>query len=432
MWRQALKCAGIPTIPQMAHSEEAYRVEMYMPCKAQAVLVPESRRVISVHRLPSLDSMAQIAAPEFGGQPASLLRMGWADQDSVIVVVWEAADAEVVVTVHLALSGASLQHMLHLTPHDPHQPVSNNENVLKAFATSLYDSIAAIAWQSGGSDIHVALIDLTSGTQRILQRPASRYTRRTRYNEMQDAEMNFAWSPGGKYLMVHEAAEPDGEGQDWTIFTSPAGRFIGPPPSGFHNYDDPPIWSSHHPFCLIGDGTGGGTDAMDLSVVPARRLSYLDRTRSSPYSPYENWGFDPARSVFVPGTRDLVIFRPRGYQKCPIQHWTFDSSLGSTVCHDVLGFNKDLAGAFAVEHMAWQPTLTSAAIYALAERKENGALHLIDAQRHRRLITWPSEQMACMPQGAMSVDNAALAWSPDGKQLAIISRTGTAILSFPS
>ncbi len=78
-------------------------MEMHMPCKAQAVLVPEALHVVSLRRLPSFDSMARIAAPEFGGQPASLLCMGLADHGGLIVVVWEAADAEVGVTVHSAL-----------------------------------------------------------------------------------------------------------------------------------------------------------------------------------------------------------------------------------------------------------------------------------------------------------------------------------------
>ncbi len=423
----SLECVGIPIIPKMAHSVPAFPMECYMPCNAQAVLIPESLQVVSLRRLPCLDSMAQIAAPEIGGQSASLLCMGWAGQDSLIVSVWEAADEEVVVTVHLALSGTSLQHMLRLKPHDPQDPIFNDEGVLKAFAASPFDPIAAIAWQSGGSDIHVALLDLTCGTQKILQRPASHHTQGNCYNESQDEELELAWSPGGKYLMVHETSDADGECQDWAIFTSPAGMFVGPNDS-FHNYDEPPIWSSHHPFCLIGDTWYAAIIAMDLSIVPPRQLPYLN---SSSSSPYEDFGFDPACSAFVPGTRNLVIFRPQGHQH-PIQHWTFDSSLGSSACHDVPGFDKELAGAFAVENMAWQPIIKSAAIYALAERKQNGSLHLIDAQRHQRLITWTSDKMTSMLQEPMSMENASLAWSHDGNQLAIISRTGTAILSFPS
>ncbi len=164
----SLECVGMTMIPKMAHIVKPYRMDMYMPCKATAVLYPVSLQVVVLRRLPSLDSMAQIAAPEFDGQPARLLCMGWADQDSLIVLVWEAADAGVVVTVHLALSGASLQHMLRLMPHDPHHPALNNGSVLKAFAASLNDPVAAIAWQSGELDIHVALINLACGAQKIL------------------------------------------------------------------------------------------------------------------------------------------------------------------------------------------------------------------------------------------------------------------------
>ncbi len=428
----SLECVGIPIIPESAQIVKPYRMEMYMPCKATAVLVPESLQVVSLRRLPSLDSMAQIAAPEFGGRPASLLCMGWADHGGLIVVVWEAADAEVVVTVHLALSGASMQQMLHLTPHDPRHPISHNTGILIAFAASPNDPAAAIAWQSGGSNIHVALIDLACGTQKMLQRSVNPYTCGTCYNEVQDEEMEFAWSPGAGFLMVHETTEADGEGQDWAIFTSPAGVFAGPE-IGCHGSDDPPMWSSDllHPLCLIGDGLGAPTiNAMDLSIVPPRPLPYLN---SSGSGPYKDFGFDPAYSAFVPGKRDLVVFWPHRRppdQNCPIQHFTSDSSMGSTVCHDVSGLDRELAGAFAIKRMAWQLTIKSAAIYALVERKHNGALHLIDAQKHRRLITWTSEKMASMLQRPISLGYAFLAWSCDGNELAVITKTGTAILSF--
>ncbi len=437
------ECVGIPTIPKLRDSEEAGRVEtdMYMPCKAQAVLVPESLQVVALRRLPSLDSMAQIAAPAFGGRPASLLSMGWADQDSLIVLVWEAADAEVVVTVHLAHSGASLQHMLHLTPHDPRHPAFNDENVLKAFAASPDDPIAAIAWHSGGSDIHVALLDLTCSTQTNLQRPLTHHTPGTCYNEKSDEEMELAWSPGGRYLMVHETADADADADadsdgdadadahDWAIFTSPAGVFLGPE-YGCHNYDDPPMWSSDliHPFCLVGNGLGAAKNAMDLLIVPPLQLSDLNSSRSGPYYLPEYCGFHPAFTAFVPGTRDLVVLRTGVYQP-PIQHWTFDSSTASSLSHHVLGLTPDYAAGFAVENMAWQPSIKSAAMYAVAETRGR-CLHLIDAQRHRRLITWTPDKMASMLQEPMSMDQASLAWSHDGKQLAVVSKRGTAILTF--
>ncbi len=36
----SLECAGMPTIPKMIASVEGYNMEIFMPCKAQAVLVP--------------------------------------------------------------------------------------------------------------------------------------------------------------------------------------------------------------------------------------------------------------------------------------------------------------------------------------------------------------------------------------------------------
>ncbi len=428
----SLEIVGMPTIPKGWASEEAGRVktEMYMPCKAQAVLVPESLQVIALRRLPSLGSMAQIAAPEFGGQPASLLRMGWADQDSLIVLVWEAADAEVVVTVHVALSGASLQHMLHLTPHDPHHPLFTNENVLRAFAASPDDAVAAVAWQSGGPDIHVALLDLACGTQTHLQCPVNRVDRGICYSEGQAKVIEFAWSPGAGFLMVYEYIEGDSDVENWAIFTSPAGVFVGPQ-AGRQACAGPPVWSSHHPFCLIGpcmdaDERPVDSSTMDLSIVPPCHLSYGRGQYVDPWDTY------PETSVLVPGTRDLVVFWPGSdFPDCPIQHWTFDSSKGSSVWHDVSGLNRDLAGAFVLSRMAWQLTTKSAAIYALVDFKANGALHLIDAQKHRRLITWTSEQMASMLQGPMSLEYASLAWSFDGNELAVITKTGTAIFSFP-
>ncbi len=126
--------------------------------------------------------------------------------------------------------------------------------------------------------------------------------------------MDFAWLPGGKYLMVDETTDAGGDGHDWAIFTSPAGVFAGPE-TGWHNYDELPMWSSDHPFCLIGGGLGATPNALDLSNVPPRLLSYLNSGSSGPF---EEFGFDPAYSAFVPGTRDLVVLRPHDSRHCPV------------------------------------------------------------------------------------------------------------------
>ncbi len=157
------------------------------------------------------------------------------------------------------------------------------------------------------------------------------------------------------------------------------GCFIGPE-SGVHHYIVPPMWSSDllHPFCLIGDGLGVAINAMDLSIVPPRQLSYLNLNSSRSWVPMQTSALIQHLHLSL-GRVIWSSFRTI-INIVQFSIGLFDSSKGSSVCHDVLGFNKDLAGAFAVENMAWQPTIKSAPIYALAEKRQNGALHLIDAQ----------------------------------------------------
>ena len=92
----------------------------------------------------------------------------------------------------------------------------------------------------------------------------------------------------------------------------------------------------------------------------------------------------------------------------------------------------ELPGKLSSRKMAWHPTLKKSVIYAVAEDRECTAVHLIDAQRHRRLITWSSQDLASMLQVSAYKGNPHIAWHPDGTKLAIANSTGTVILSFTS
>ncbi len=437
----SLTCVATPIVQRIVYDVEAFPTGMYMSCKAQAILVPESLQAVSLCRLLSLTRLARLDAPELSGKPTSLLRMGWADHDHYIVMVWQAVSCEVVVTVHSGSDG-SLHHMLFLKPHDPDRPpmTQGGGTVLKAFTPNPGYPVAAIAWLSGMDEIHVALIDLTCGTQQLLQRPPAwsfemkhiHATNGTRYNEDQNEQMDFAWSPGGRFLMVHERMiADDDDDENWVIFTSPSGKFLGPDCAVYNRYayGQAPIWCSHEPFCPFG-GHAGAT--LDWLTEPSTQLSLFV---SNPDDNSADWfdescfDVDPMLYAFVPGTQDMVHLKQAHGSSNRVYHWVFDASTGSRVCHDVTGFSPGLGGLSAKE-LAWQPTLKSSAIYALAEQKENAGIHLIDARRHRRLVTWTSEGLSSTLQASVSLDFASLAWSQDGKQLAIVTFTCTIILSF--
>ncbi len=439
----SLACVATPVVQRLMYLSENLSKEMHMSCKAQAVLVPESVQSVSLCRLPSLARLARIDAPKPSGKSTGLLRLGWADDGRCIVMVWQAKSWEVVVTVHSGLDG-SLRRMLRLEPHDPDRPPETEGEcmVLKAFTANPEYPVAAIAWLSGMDDIHVALIDLTCGTQKLLQRPREWSIRveqthannGTRYNEDRGEDVDFAWSPGGRFLMVHETIDADyadNDDQNWVIFTSPSGEYLGPDCAAYHHdyeYDQAPIWCSHQPFCLVDNQ--GPASTVDLSPAPPKQMSLF---ASNSVTDSANCGeccfdVDPVSCAFVPGTGVMVhLEQSHGPSSIQVYHWEFDPSTGSRVCHDVTGFSP---GRAAVQDLAWQPNLKSAAIYALAEQKERAGIHLIDARRHRRLTTWTSEGLASTLQASVSLDYPSLAWSQDGKQLAIATRSCTIILSF--
>ncbi len=419
----SLACFPIPT---MGHGDDTY-----VSLEAKAALLPETLQIVSICRLPGLNKIAQITAPEQAAESASLLCMGWADHGRLIVALWQATDSEIVVTVHSGSDGLLL-HMLQYIASPYHASQFSNPHdarMFRAFAANHHEAAAAIAWRKDSFTIGVALIDLTSGTQKLLERPWDDDT----YDWNVKLDMSLGWSPRGQYLMVAAvlgALDPDTAYHDWAIFANPSGE-LRQGPNAYHSSQQPPVWSQQHPFCQVCDDHGQDVYALDVSTKPAKQLSYF--VRESPLTrqfPCFNVDFHTERCLFVPGTRDAITFEEDYGPKSAVCHWVFKPDLGRAEPHDVPGFSPELAGSFTAQCVAWQPTVKSAAIYALAEQKANAAIHLIDARRHCRLTTWTSRKLAHIFQEPINLDHASLAWSRDGKQLAINTHSGTAILSF--
>ncbi len=453
----SLGCCRIPIVFRKVDSEEACPVDMYMSCKRQTALIPESQTAVSLCKLPGLDRIAQFIGPEVDGEAATLLSLGWADHGCLIVTVWQARQSgdAVVVMVHSGSDG-SLCHTLCFKPNDPDglTPLLDRHAV-DAFSVCLDGPAAALAWRHDLYCLsHLAVIDLTVGTKRLLHQPSPQLRHGIRYHRGNNGYVKFAWAPGGEHLMVQGVVGLGDEEESWAIFTSPAGRFCDFPPQYSHNVA--PLWSSSHPLCFIGDGLRP-MNAVDLSTDPVRPLPYF----GSPIMQHASQCaiLHPQRCVFCPGTRDVIYLESIGGPKHPITHWEFNASTSSSTSHIVPGFRTELKGAFTARHVAWQPSIKSAAIYALAERSKDAAVYLIDAKKHRRLLTWTSDKLASMLHDsyniAIDVESrdgkvimqaierladkirlccsllpASLAWSSDGKRLAVTTPACTVILSF--
>ncbi len=366
--------------------------------------------------------------------------MDWADHGRLAVAIWQATDAEIVVTVHSGSDG-TLLHMLQCTALPYYESEhSNSEDadpqdvgVFRAFAANHHNPAAAIAWRKDSATICVALVDLTSGTKMLLQRLWNDSYSHDSYDWNTDEDLSLGWSPGGQYLMVTTITQGHGPNNPyyaWDIFDNPSGQ-TRQGSTACHSCHQPPVWSHDHPFCLVCDDMGQSVYALDVSTNPAEEFTYFIReSRLTKMFPCFNVDFHPERCLFVPGTRDAITFEKEHSPNSAICHWVFRPDLGRAELHDVPGFSPELAGSFTARSVAWQPTVKLAAIYALAAQKANAAIHLIDAGRHCRLASWTSEKLARVLQGPINLDYASLAWSCDGKQLAILTHSGTAILWF--
>ncbi len=424
----SLECYLLPTIGNNVHT--------YVSLEANAALLPEALQVVSICRLPSLDKVAQINAPKQAAESASLLRMGWADHGRLIVALWQATNVEIVLTVHSGSDGICIHTLQYIAGpyYDSDNPTLFNSEeadlkdaeVFRAFTANHHEPAAAIAWQRDTVTVCVTLIDLTSGSQKLLERSWS--IEGCEWHLYED--ISLGWSPKGQYLVVAAyAGAHDRAYHDWAIFANPSGE-LRQGPDAYHSSHYPPVWSSSHPFCLVCGDEAQDVYALDVSTEPAKQFSYfVCKAPLTEQFPCFNVDFHTERCLFVPGTRDAITFEEDYGPNSAICHWVFRPDLGRAELHDVPGFSLGLGGSFTAQSVAWQPSLRSAAIYALAEKKANAAIHLIDARRHCRLTTWTSGNLARIFQEPIDLDHPSLAWSCDGKQLAIITQSGTAILS---
>ncbi len=419
------KCPDVPRC-------RTYPKEMYVnqiAGGARAVLVPYSQHNVSLCSLPSLSKKAELMIPELAGQPARVLHMGWADHDSHIAIVWQSTDqvsSELVVTVYSGLEGNLHQsHHIKLQVWDLGCVVPN---MFQAFVTNPNKAAAAIAWLDRAGDVYVVLIDLVSGMQKNLMHPNPPDVQNCRiychYEVLRKAELNLRWSLMGQYLIVHANRAMEG----CSIYECPSGEICGAPDSWHDLEEDRLVFTSRHPFCIVGEDLDGG-DGISSSSTPAQLLPYfasssVDRSTSNFYLDVH-----PYRCEVVPGTRNVIRFGDWDRPDVPICHWTVDPSTGRTVRHDVPGFDQ-AAGIFLWNSLAWQPTLKATAIYAVAEWTPNVAVHLIDAISHRRLLSWTSASLTRQLQTPVSVKQAKLSWSCDGKQLAIAVKSGITFIRF--
>ena len=197
--------------------------------------------------------------------------------------------------------------------------------------------------------------------------------------------------------------------------------------------DCPPFWSSSGALCLLENIMG--THAPHSTGNPPLDPHNLN------WDPHvANMTFHPACCAFAPGMQTLIMFDRRWYiEQCTpgstlVNHRVYDASTKSSV-RQVPGFTSGLAGSLQADGIAWHPTLKPAALYALAERRVNAAVHLIGARRHCRLITWTCKDLEGILQKPFCSNNLLAAWSPDtpdidGMKLAVANKAGTVILTF--
>ena len=407
-------CAGEPDLDWKENSDG------YVPPGADSVLVPASPCAVNLCRLPGLDRVAQLAGPHEAGVPATLINMGWAAQGSLIAIAWVTSRIELsaAVTVHSGLDG-QLLHTLYPELQIPEENMGGF--TFLAFGVCPDQPAAAIAWKVDSCSF-VLLINLATGTCTALRRPSAHGEGQS-YSVFNPEAYDFLWAPHGRHLVVHQTLDMDRDLQDWAVFATASGELCRVPCTS-HHFDDPPNWSSDGTLCLFGEAFS----ISDLSVDPPAELPYfsgsLDEAHNRPR---------PNRCAFVPGTKDLVSFTGTRRLDQPVDHWVCDASTGRSLRHTIPGLRGGLLDGHE-DDMAWHPSLKAAAasICALAECWQTAAVHLIDAKRHERLITWTSNELAAILETPGSLDSSCIAWSPHGQMLAIVNFMGTIIFDFAS
>ena len=149
--------------------------ESFVSFEADAVLVPDSLQVISLCRLPSLETVAQLIGPEEAGEATELLSTGWAAQGSLIAAAWLAEDSSMAVTVYSGIDGSLcstifLEHHIVLQDSPFFKAGLSSKIMFEGLATCPSQPAAAVAWISSRGNF-VILLDLVLGTQTALQRP---------------------------------------------------------------------------------------------------------------------------------------------------------------------------------------------------------------------------------------------------------------------
>ena len=390
---------------------------MLVSSTAHAVLVPESQQAVSLCQLPSLDVVAQLVGPAVAGAPATLVSVAWAAHGSLVAILWHAADLNVTLTVHSGFDGTLLR-TLWLGQHAPE--MKDSFHTLAACSSQPF---AAVIWSSQEL-IHVVLMDLATGTHRFLRRPAAdspgdSYSKKG----MEHEEYEIYWAPQGQHLVVSKTlfhTEHPTLQVDCSIFAAPSGEWRGL--MSQHGYISPnaaPIWSSQGNLCLGGDQA----TLLDLSAKAPVKLQLFNAPAND--SPTR---FSRNQWAFAPGAQHLVQFEYRSGIS-PITHWVYAASAKTCVRHEVLGISQK---PFCHRRTVWHPTFKRRPIYAcaVADPERSCAVYLIDAARHRLLTTWTPQQLAGMLQSSVPQGPPSLAWSADGKKLAIANRFGTIILNF--
>ena len=391
----------------------------YVPSGAHVVLIPETSHAVSLCRLPCLQQIAQLAGPVVAGEPAHLFSMGWADQGRLIAILWLTSAMDMAVTVHSSTDGQLLRtlHPKQCTVQAP----SDGFSEFQAFGVCPDQPAAAVAWKVDAFNF-VYLLSLDTGMCTALKRP-SVHAPGDSYCAKSAQWYKFLWAPHGRHLMVHETGAHD-QIPNWAIFATTSGEWDenGDSP---HSHAHPPVWSSDGTLCVF----GLPPTALDLSTNPPVEALYFGTSGiEGPDFP------DLRKCAVVPGTKNVVYIMEEGVVDPIISHWEYNPSTGSSLRHVVRGFRGSLRDKLCKGGMAWHPTLKALAapLYALAERTEKAAVHLVDAHRHRRLMTLTSKELAATLQKRSSKGPPSIAWSPNGKMLAIVNSTGTVIVSFAS
>ena len=413
-------------LPDVDGPDGEASTERYVTSGANAALVPASSRGVILCRLPGLEQVAHLVSPVVAGVPTTLVSMGWAAQGCLIAIAWLTSAKGMAVTVHSGSDG-QLLHTLHPKPRTLRE-LRWGVIRFQAFGLCPDQPAAAVAWTINAHSF-VYLLSLTRATCTPLKRPTVNASGHC-YCAKSAKWYDFHWAPRGRHLMVHEIAGLTFETQDWAMFATASGEWCGLP-SNPHRVDDPPVWSSDGTLCLLGKGAS----VLDLSANPPVELFHfgcLPEVQDIP---------KPDRCAFVPGTKHLVQFMVDLHADCsrscwvwdPIDHWVYNASTRRSMRHTVPGLRGN-PDKLLKSDMAWHSTLKApaASLYAVAERSRKAAVHLIDAGRHERLVTWTSGDLAAILQEPSSLGAPCIAWSPCGQMLAIVNCTGTVIISFAS